>query len=40
MLVHMKEFGYVGSRYEKAVATWDAERRDAFCSAKVPIISN
>ena len=26
-------FGYVGSRYENAVATWDAERRDAFCGA-------
>ena len=31
MLVHMKEFGYVGSRYEKAVVPRDAERRDAFC---------
>ena len=29
----LSNFGYVGSRYEKAVATWDAERRDAFCSA-------
>ena len=26
-------FGYVGSRYENAVATWDSERRDAFCGA-------
>ena len=29
----ISEFGYIGSRYEKAVATWDAERRDAFCGA-------
>ena len=26
-------FCYVGARYEKAVNTWDAERRDAFCTA-------
>ena len=29
----LSDFGYVGSRYEKAAATWDAERRDAFCGA-------
>ena len=29
----LSEFGYVGSRYGKAGLTWDAERRDAFCSA-------
>ena len=35
LLVHhgLSEFGYVGSRYEKAVVTWDAERSDAFCGA-------
>ena len=26
----LSEFGYVGSRNEEAVRTWDAERRDAF----------